>query len=82
MRCLFTFRNQGDHQAITRPIVIITSNSEKELPDPFLSAASSTTLNSDENLMQEIVKVHYPDIETKLMHEALKNSTGYASLTC
>lgn len=60
-------------KAKTRPIVIITSNSEKELPDPFLRRCIFHYIEfPDEDLMEDIVKVHYPDIENKLLHEALK----------
>ncbi|MCL2026345.1 MAG: MoxR family ATPase [Leptospirales bacterium] len=60
-------------KAKTRPIVIITSNSERELPDPFLRRCIFHYIEfPDEALMQNIVKVHYPDIENKLLHEALK----------
>jgi len=56
-----------------RPIVIITSNSEKELPDPFLRRCVFHYIEfPEEELMDEIVKVHYPDIEKKLLREALK----------
>jgi len=56
-----------------RPIVIITSNSEKELSDPFLRRCIFHYIEfPDEELMQEIVNVHYPDIEKKLLREALK----------
>jgi len=60
-------------KAKTRPIVIITSNSEKELPDPFLRRCVFHYIEfPDEKLMQEIVKVHFPDIEKKLLRECLK----------
>ncbi|MDR3238244.1 MAG: MoxR family ATPase [Spirochaetia bacterium] len=60
-------------KAKTRPIVIITSNSEKELPDPFLRRCIFHYIEfPDEELMRSIVKVHYPDIEAKLLHEALR----------
>ena len=60
-------------KAIHRPIVIITSNSEKELPDPFLRRCVFHYIEfPDENLMEEIVKVHHPDIEKKLLRESLK----------
>ena len=56
-----------------RPIVIITSNSEKELPDPFLRRCIFHYIEfPDQQLMQEIVGVHFPDIENKLLREALK----------
>ncbi len=56
-----------------RPIVIITSNSEKELPDAFLRRCIFHYIEfPGEEMMERIVKVHYPDIETKLMREAIK----------
>ncbi|MBA4417732.1 MAG: MoxR family ATPase [Syntrophus sp. (in: bacteria)] len=56
-----------------RPIVIITSNSEKELPDAFLRRCIFHYIEfPDEEMMERIVKVHYPDIEAKLMKEAIK----------
>ncbi|MCX8021339.1 MAG: MoxR family ATPase [Syntrophorhabdaceae bacterium] len=56
-----------------RPIVIITSNSEKELPDAFLRRCIFHYIEfPDEEMMERIVKVHYPDIETKLIREAIK----------
>jgi MoxR-like ATPase len=60
-------------RATTRPIVIITSNSEKELPDPFLRRCVFHYIEfPDPELMEEIVKVHYPNIEKNLVREALK----------
>jgi len=59
--------------AIHRPIVIITSNSEKELPDAFLRRCIFHYIEfPDEEMMERIVKVHYPDIEMKLVKEAIK----------
>lgn len=56
-----------------RPIIIITSNSEKELPDPFLRRCVFHYIEfPGEELMDDIVKVHYPEIEKKLVREALK----------
>lgn len=60
-------------KAVQRPIVIITSNSEKELPDPFLRRCLFHYIEfPEESLMEEIVKVHYPDIDKKMIREALK----------
>ncbi|MFC1670686.1 AAA family ATPase [Spirochaetota bacterium] len=60
-------------KAINRPIVIITSNSEKELPDPFLRRCVFHFIQfPDEELMVDIARVHYPDIEKKLLNEAMK----------
>jgi MoxR-like ATPase len=56
-----------------RPIVVITSNSEKELPDAFLRRCVFYYIEfPDEEMMDSIVKVHYPDIEERLAREALK----------
>jgi MoxR-like ATPase len=56
-----------------RPIVVITSNSEKELPDPFLRRCVFHFIEfPDEELMNDIIKVHHPNIEKKLLRESLK----------
>ncbi len=61
-------------KAKQRPIVIITSNSEKELPDPFLRRCIFHYIEfPDEELMEKIVKVHFPDIEKTLLKECLKS---------
>lgn len=55
-----------------RPIVIITSNAEKELPDPFLRRCIFHYIAFPEaDMMEQIVKVHYPDIEKTLLQEAM-----------
>jgi MoxR-like ATPase len=60
-------------KAIHRPIVIITSNSEKELPDPFLRRCVFHYIEfPGEELMEEIIRVHFPEIEKKLTREVLK----------
>jgi len=57
-----------------RPIVIITSNAEKELPDPFLRRCIFHYIAFPEPLMmEEIIKVHYPDLDKSLLTEALKS---------
>lgn len=59
--------------ALHRPIVVITSNAEKELPDPFLRRCIFHYIEfPDPGLMEEIVKVHFPDIQDNLLREALK----------
>ncbi len=56
-----------------RPIVVITSNSEKELPDAFLRRCIFHYIEfPDETLMEEIVMVHFPEIKTNLLREVLK----------
>jgi MoxR-like ATPase len=55
-----------------RPIVIITSNAEKELPDAFLRRCVFHFIEfPDRELMARIVRVHHPDLETKLLERAL-----------
>jgi len=56
-----------------RPMVVITSNSEKELPDPFLRRCVFHFIEfPDEEMMAQIVKVHFPDIDSKLMKLAME----------
>ena len=56
-----------------RPIVIITSNAEKELPDAFLRRCIFHYIDfPDKELMEEIVKTHYPDVEENLMRQAME----------
>ncbi len=56
-----------------RPIVIITSNSEKELPDAFLRRCIFHYIEfPTPELMKDIVNVHFPNIENKLMNHALE----------
>jgi len=56
-----------------RPIVVITSNSEKELPDAFLRRCVFHYIEfPDQELMAEIVRVHFPEIEANLLKECLK----------
>jgi len=55
-----------------RPIVIITSNNEKELPDAFLRRCVFHFIEfPDEQLMRDIVKVHYPDIKENILKAVL-----------
>ncbi len=60
-------------RANNRPIVIITSNNEKELPDAFLRRCFFHYIKfPDPDTMQEIVDVHFPDIKQRLVAEALR----------
>ncbi|MEE0740726.1 MAG: MoxR family ATPase [Emergencia sp.] len=55
-----------------RPIVIITSNAEKELPDAFLRRCIFHYIAfPDAEKIEEIVKVHYPDMDKKLVRSAI-----------
>lgn len=56
-----------------RPIVIITSNAEKELPDAFLRRCIFHYIEfPSQELMEEIVRVHYPDVEEHLLKNAME----------
>jgi len=56
-----------------RPIVMITSNNEKELPDAFLRRCFFHYISFPNNiLMEEIAQVHFPDLQKNLLREALK----------
>ncbi len=59
-------------KAIQRPIIIITSNNEKELPDAFLRRCFFHFIKfPDRNTMQAIIDVHYPDIKQQLVSDAM-----------
>lgn len=56
-----------------RPVVIITSNNEKELPDAFLRRCFFHYITfPDTETMSEIVEVHFPGLKQELLREALK----------
>jgi MoxR-like ATPase len=56
-----------------RPIVIITSNNEKELPDAFLRRCFFHYIRfPDDETMAEIVEVHFPGVKKRLVSDALK----------
>lgn len=68
----FVYETQQQVKAKIRPIVIITSNNEKELPDAFLRRCFFHYIQfPDEAQMQEIVDVHFPHIKPKLLEMAL-----------
>jgi MoxR-like ATPase len=55
-----------------RPVVVVTSNNEKELPDAFLRRCVFHYIAfPDEALMTDIVQVHHPDIEAELLRQVL-----------
>lgn len=57
----------------SRPIVIITSNAEKELPDAFLRRCIFHYIEfPDRDKMEEIVRVHFDDIDRKLLDQAME----------
>jgi MoxR-like ATPase len=56
-----------------RPVVVITSNAEKELPDAFLRRCVFHFIEfPDRELMARIVRVHHPQLETQLLERALR----------
>ncbi len=60
-------------KAKQRPIVMITSNNEKELPDAFLRRCFFHYIRfPDEETMAQIIEAHYPGVKTRLVNEALK----------
>ncbi len=68
----FVYETGETIKAKQRPIVIITSNNEKELPDAFLRRCFFHFIKfPDEQTMRDIVDVHYPGIKQKLVGDAL-----------
>ena len=60
-------------RAVRRPIVVITSNNEKELPDAFLRRCFFHYIRfPDTDTMQQIVEAHFPGIKPRLIEEALR----------
>jgi MoxR-like ATPase len=69
----FVYETQERVVAVNRPIVIITSNNEKELPDAFLRRCFFHYIQFPApDTMREIVDVHFPGIQKKLVSEALQ----------
>jgi MoxR-like ATPase len=69
----FVYETNETIKAVKRPVVIITSNNEKELPDAFLRRCFFHYISfPDTSTMEKIVDVHYPDIKSKLVSESLK----------
>ena len=68
----FVYETQQTIKAKHRPLIIITSNNEKELPDAFLRRCFFHYIQFPKNeTMEEIIKVHFPDIKNKLLKESL-----------
>ena len=68
----FIYETKETIKAIHRPIVIITSNNEKELPDAFLRRCFFHYISfPDRKTMLEIVAVHHPKIKKRLVKDAL-----------
>ena len=73
-RMEFHFYETGETiKAKQRPIIMITSNNEKELPDAFLRRCFFHYIKfPDIDTMNAIVEVHFPDIKKRLVQEAMK----------
>jgi MoxR-like ATPase len=70
----FVYETRELVKAKHRPIVIITSNNEKELPDAFLRRCYFHYIRFPEHeTMEKIVQVHFPDIKKRLLSEALQS---------
>jgi MoxR-like ATPase len=69
----FVYETGETIHARRRPIVVITSNNEKELPDAFLRRCFFHYIRfPDPDTMRAIVEVHFPGIKHRLVGEALK----------
>jgi MoxR-like ATPase len=69
----YVYETQQLVQAKNRPIIIITSNNEKELPDAFLRRCFFHYIRfPDRETLEQIVNVHYPQIQSSLVKEALE----------
>ena len=68
----FVYETGETVRATTRPVVVITSNNEKELPDAFLRRCFFHYIKfPDRDTMQAIIDVHHPNIQKELVREAL-----------
>ena len=69
----FVYETGETIKAVKRPLVMITSNNEKELPDAFLRRCFFHYIKfPDPETMRAIVEVHFPDLKGRLVAEALK----------
>ncbi|WP_166423810.1 MoxR family ATPase [Paraglaciecola sp. 20A4] len=70
----FVYETRETIKAVQRPIVIITSNNEKELPDAFLRRCFFHYIQfPDQEEMRRIVDVHFPTIKKDLLNQALES---------
>ncbi|MCH8500073.1 MAG: MoxR family ATPase [Marinobacter sp.] len=69
----FVYETKQQVKAKKRPIVVITSNNEKELPDAFLRRCFFHYISfPDHNTMKDIVDVHFPNIQQEIVRDALE----------
>jgi MoxR-like ATPase len=68
----YVYETRETVRAVERPIVVITSNNEKELPDAFLRRCFFHYIKfPDRETMQKIIDVHFPGIQTLLVQKAM-----------
>src|ERR1700738_231327 len=68
----YVYETRETVRAKHRPVIVITSNNEKELPDAFLRRCFFHYIRfPDTATMTQIVDVHFPDLQRELLHEAL-----------
>jgi MoxR-like ATPase len=68
----YVYETQEVIKAVQRPVVMITSNNEKELPDAFLRRCFFHYIRCpDREIMTQIVDVHFPELQRNLLREAL-----------
>jgi MoxR-like ATPase len=69
----YVYETKQRIKAKYRPIIVITSNDEKELPDAFLRRCFFHYIKfPDQKTMEQIIEVHYPGLKKKLLKEALE----------
>jgi MoxR-like ATPase len=69
----YVYETDETIRAKIRPVVVITSNNEKELPDAFLRRCFFHYIRfPEDDTMREIIEVHYPGIKQKLVSEAMR----------
>ena len=77
----YVYETKKTIQAKHRPIIIITSNNEKELPDAFLRRCFFHYISfPDRETMQSIVDVHFPGLKQRLVKEAMEVFFGLREL--
>jgi len=77
----YVYETRQTISAANRPVIIITSNNEKELPDAFLRRCFFHYIRfPDRETMQKIVDVHFPDLKKLLLKEAMEVFFGLREL--
>ena len=77
----YVYETRQTVKARNRPIIIITSNNEKELPDAFLRRCFFHYIRfPDKDTMQKIVDVHFPELKKNLVRDAMEVFFGLREL--